>query len=155
MKVFLPATAVTFFIGRILGGPGGQTEKEKEDKSQSTLWGAGRGILGIKGRGEKKGTWGEGEGKKCRKRERLRCLNIHYLTVVAQEHKCWSWFKMIQLNVFKIVILILDCNVLSLWLQYLLKALKDLRHPQMQTQKWTDCISDFIFDVKGECTHVP
>lgn len=70
MKVFLPATAVTFFIGRILGGPGGQTEKEKEGKSQPTLRGAGRGILGIKGRGDKKGTRGGREGKECRKRER-------------------------------------------------------------------------------------
>lgn len=30
MKVFLPATAVMFFIGRILGGPGGQTERDGE-----------------------------------------------------------------------------------------------------------------------------
>lgn len=32
MKVFLPATAVMFFIGLILGGPGGHTASDGERK---------------------------------------------------------------------------------------------------------------------------
>lgn len=34
MKEFLPATAVMFFIGRILGGPDGERDKERNGQRE-------------------------------------------------------------------------------------------------------------------------
>lgn len=39
MKVFLPATAVIFFIGRILGGPDGESKQMgREMEKQKERW---------------------------------------------------------------------------------------------------------------------
>lgn len=76
MNVFLPATAVMFFIGRILGGPDGQTERERRTERKEgqrkkiislMVSEAGCGILGIKLRGDREGRWGEGRGQKRKK----------------------------------------------------------------------------------------
>lgn len=56
MKVFLPATAVMFFIGRILGGPEGAGEKERERNGH---------------RGRKKEGWVDQRQKTERKRRSL------------------------------------------------------------------------------------
>lgn len=82
MKEFLPATAVIFFIGRILGGPDGVSKRgengERNGKTEREMgWSEEReggkkkcinwrchkqvtGILGIKGRVTGKGAGGEG-----------------------------------------------------------------------------------------------